>query len=80
MKKKFAAANTTHDGHLTLAQAKAAKMRLVVDHFAEIDTQNLGYVTETEIEAWRLDDMAHHMEAMAKTMEQKAATLRAAQN
>jgi len=77
---KFAAANTTHDGHLTLAQAKAANMRPVVDHFAAIDTQNLGYVTEKEVEAWHLDDMAHHMEAMAKNMEQQAATLRAAQN
>jgi hypothetical protein len=77
---KFAAANTTHDGHLTLAQAQAAKMRPIVDHFAEIDSQKLGYVTVNEVEAWRLDDMARHMEAMAKTMEQKAATLRAAQN
>jgi hypothetical protein len=79
-KAKFDAANTTHDGHLTLAQAKAANMRPVVDHFGEIDWQNHGYVTVGEVEAWRLDDMAHHMEDMAKTLEQQAATLRAQQN
>jgi hypothetical protein len=69
-KAKFDAANTTHDGHLTLAQAQAAGMKPLVTHFAEIDTQKRGYVTFNELQAWRMDDMAKHLE-------QKAATLRA---
>lgn len=67
---KFYAANTTHDGHLTLAQATAAQMKPIVDHFTQIDTKNCGYVTFYDIQAWRLD-------MMAKRMEQKADQLRA---
>jgi len=67
---KFYAANTTHDGHLTLAQAQAAGLKPVADHFSEIDTAKRGYVTFYDIQAWHLDDMAKHME-------QQAAALRA---
>ncbi len=67
---KFYAANTTHDGHLTLAQAKAAGLRPVAEHFAEIDVKQRGYVTFYDIEAWHMDDMAKHLE-------QRAAALRA---
>lgn len=67
---KFYAANTTHDGHLTLAQAKAAGLQPVVDHFTDIDVAKHGYVTFYDIQAWHLDDMAKHLEA-------KAAALRA---
>jgi hypothetical protein len=67
---KFYAANTTHDGHLTLAQAKAAGFQPVVDHFTDIDVAKHGYVTFYDIQAWHLDDMAKHLEA-------KAAALRA---
>jgi len=67
---KFAAANTTHDGHLTLAQAQAAGLHMVVDHFSDIDMSHRGYVTMNDIAAWRMDDMAKHLE-------QKAAELRA---
>lgn len=49
---RFAAANTTGDGHLTLAQAQAAGMHFIVKHFAEIDTANAGYVTMPEIRVW----------------------------
>lgn len=49
---RFEAANTTHDGHLTLAQAQAAGMRGIVKHFSEIDTSNAGYVTLPEIRSW----------------------------
>ncbi len=70
MHDRFNAANTTHDGHLTLAQAQAAGLRPVVDHFGEIDTAHRGYVTFNELQAWHLDDMAKHME-------QRAAQLRA---
>jgi len=62
---KFYAANTTHDDKLTLAQAKAADMRPIVDHFADIDTAHRGYVTFNDVEAWHLEDMAKHLEKRA---------------
>ncbi len=65
MHDRFNAANTTHDGHLTLAQAKAANLKPVVDHFADIDTAQRGYVTFNQVEAWHLDDMAKHLEKRA---------------
>ncbi len=67
----FYDANTTHDGHLTLAQAKAAGMKPVVDHFSEIDVAHRGYVTFNDIEAWRLDDMAKHLQAKADALRAK---------
>ena len=62
---KFYAANTTHDGHLTLAQAKTAGMTPIVDHFSDIDVKKRGYVTFYDIAAWHMDDMAKRMEARA---------------
>jgi hypothetical protein len=47
--RRFAKANTTHDGHLTLAQARTAKWSQVVKHFSQIDTDNKGFVTEQDI-------------------------------
>jgi mRNA-degrading endonuclease toxin of MazEF toxin-antitoxin module len=47
--KRFASANTTHDGHLTLEQAKAAKWTQVVRHYGKLDASKKGYVTEDEI-------------------------------
>ena len=67
---KFYAANTTHDGHLTMAQAKAAGLTVVADNFDAIDVKKRGYVTFYDIMAWRLDDMA-------KRLEQRADQLRA---
>jgi hypothetical protein len=67
---KFDAANTTHDGHLTLAQAKAANLIPVETNFTAIDTKNRGYVTFNDILAWRMDQRA-------QKLEQNAATLRA---
>ena len=58
---KFDAANTTHDGHLTLAQAQAAGMKRIVKNFAQIDTGNKGYVTLSDIQAWH---QAHHQGGM----------------
>lgn len=49
--KRFAGANVTHDGHLTLEQAKSAKWKMVVKNFAAIDSNNKGYVTEQDIRA-----------------------------
>jgi hypothetical protein len=58
---RFVAANTTHDGHLTLAQAQAAGLRVVVRHFSEIDTTKKGYVTIDDIIAWRkARHLKHH--------------------
>ncbi len=71
MHDRFNAANTTHDGRLTLAQATAAGLKPVVKHFAEIDTAKRGYVTFNEVQAW-------HMDEMAKRLEKKAAELRTA--
>jgi hypothetical protein len=68
---KFYAANTTHDGHLTLAQAKSADLKPVVDHFSEIDTKHRGYVTFYDIQAWHMDDMAKHLEKKANELRLK---------
>ena len=67
----FYAANTTHDGHLTLAQAKAANYQPVADNFAAIDVSKRGYVTFYDIEAWRLDDFAKRIEAKADELRAK---------
>lgn len=64
----FYAANTSHDGHLTLAQAKVADFKLVVDHFNEIDVAKRGYVTFYDIQAWRLDQFARHLEKQADSL------------
>ena len=62
---KFYAANTTHDGHLTLAQAKAGGLKEVASHFPQIDTAKRGYVTYYDIVAWRLDNMATRLQERA---------------
>jgi hypothetical protein len=48
---RFANANTTHDGKLTREQA-ASGMPMVAQHFDEIDTQKMGFVTLPQIEAF----------------------------
>jgi hypothetical protein len=48
----FQEANATHDGRLTLDQAKAG-YKSIVRHFQEIDTNGKGFVTENDIRAWR---------------------------
>ncbi len=68
---QFYAANTTHDGHLTLAQAKTAGFQPVVDHFTDIDVAKHGFVTFYDIQAWQLDDMAKHLEARAAELRAK---------
>jgi hypothetical protein len=47
---RFDAANTTHDGRLTLEQAKAGHMPMVVRNFSAIDTDHKGYVTKQDIQ------------------------------
>ena len=55
---RFEEANTSHDGHLTEAQAKSAHLRGVATHFAEIDKSHRGYVTFDEILTWRAERKA----------------------
>ncbi len=50
---RFAAANVTGDGRLTLAQARAGHMPAIARHFTEIDTAGRGYVTLADIRAYR---------------------------
>ena len=59
MDERFAKANTTHDGHLTLAQAKAG-YPTVARHFTEIDATKKGYVTESDIKGWERAQRDHH--------------------
>jgi Ca2+-binding EF-hand superfamily protein len=47
---RFAAADTNHDGQLTLAEAEAGMPR-VAANFNKIDADNSGTVTVAEIEA-----------------------------
>ena len=52
MQEHFDAANTTHDGHLTLEQAKEGFPSVARD-FDAIDTTHKGYVTVDDIKAHR---------------------------
>lgn len=56
---RFAAANTTHDGKLTLAQAQTGMPR-VAQYFDQIDTQKQGYVTLTQIEQFMAEHAGSH--------------------
>ena len=49
---RFSAANTTGDGRLTLAQARAGHMPGIVKNFSQIDRAGKGYVTMEEIGAY----------------------------
>ncbi len=51
---RFEAANTTHDGRLTLDQAQAANMHGVAQHFTEMDADKKGYITLQDVRAWHL--------------------------
>lgn len=52
LNQRFAAANTTNDGHLTRDQADAAKWTYVSRHFDTIDKDHKGYVTIDDIRAY----------------------------
>lgn len=45
----FDSANTTHDGHLTLDQAKTAHWTAVVRRFDKMDSDHKGFVTPQDI-------------------------------
>jgi hypothetical protein len=59
MTQQFEQANTTHDGHLTLEQAKAG-YKSVARHFAAIDVDKKGYVTEEDIHAYNKTQRTLH--------------------
>ena len=63
MTERFAAANTTHDGKLTLEQARAGRLRAVVRDFDQIDPTHRGYVTLDEIKAHQSAQRAAHRAA-----------------
>jgi len=54
---RFAQANTTRDGHLTLGQAEAG-YRTIARHFTEIDTGKKGYVTVEDVNNWHKQQRA----------------------
>ena len=51
-KQRFEEANTSHDGKLTLEQARTAKMTRVAKNFEAIDAGHKGYVTLAEVKAY----------------------------
>lgn len=51
LEQKFDAANTNHDGKLTLAEAQAGMPR-IAQHFDDIDTHHQGYITLDQIKAF----------------------------
>ncbi len=61
----FAAANTTHDGHLTLRQAELADWPRVAKHFNEIDTDNKGWITAEQIHAFNRSHHKHRKDGTA---------------
>ncbi len=64
---RFADANTTHDGKLTLEQARAGRMRAVVRDFDQIDKTKRGYVTLDDIKSHQADQRAARRAARATT-------------
>ena len=58
MAERFSAANTSHDGKLTLEQARAGHLRAVVRDFSMIDKSKKGYVTMDEIKAHQSEQRA----------------------
>jgi hypothetical protein len=65
MTQRFEQANTTHDGHLTLDQARAG-YKSVARHFAAIDQDKKGYITEDDIRSYYKTQRAlHHQSASA---------------
>ena len=63
----FQAANLTHDGKLTLAQAGQDGWRRVVLHFDEIDSGHAGYVTAPQIHAYNASHRHRSRTASAAT-------------
>jgi Ca2+-binding EF-hand superfamily protein len=62
---RFNAANTSHDGRLTLQQVQSANMSWVAKHFAAIDTQHKGYITVQGVRAYRQQRRSNQPEPAA---------------
>ena len=58
----FATANTAHDGHLTIEQARTGYQSLF-KHFAEIDVGGKGFVTVDDVKNWHKQQRAQHQPA-----------------
>ena len=61
----FSAANTTHDGHLTKAQAEQSDWTRVSKHFDEIDTDHKGWISVDQIHAFNKAHRKHRKDATA---------------
>ena len=70
-KEHFTKANVAHDGHLTLQEAKDGYPP-VAKHFAEIDADHKGYVTENDLKAWHIKRRAAHRHSKHSTDHAKA--------
>jgi Ca2+-binding EF-hand superfamily protein len=64
MEQRFEKANVTHDGHLTMDQAKTG-YKSVAKHFSAIDKDKKGYVTEDDIHAYYKAQRALHHQSSA---------------
>jgi hypothetical protein len=62
MQQRFEQANVTHDGHLTLDQAKTG-YKSVARHFDAIDQDKKGYITEDDIRAYYKTQRTLHHQA-----------------
>lgn len=67
MQQHFDTANTTHDGHLTRAQAEAANWGYVTKHFDVMDTTHKGFVTVADVHAYGVAAHAARMQRKAAT-------------
>ncbi len=61
----FSAANSTHDGHLTKAQAEQSDWTRVVKHFDEIDADHKGWISVDQIHAFNKAHRKHRQDAAA---------------
>ncbi len=77
MQQRFDAANTTHDGHLTRAQATAANWGYVTKHFDVMDSTKKGYVTVADIHAFGSATRAARMQKKAVTPASSSAPMSA---
>jgi hypothetical protein len=60
MDQRFQQANVTHDGHLTEEQAQTG-YKSITRHFAAIDKDKKGYITEYDIRAYnKMQRTLHH--------------------
>lgn len=64
LQQHFDAANTSHDGKLTRAQATAANWGYVTKHFDVMDSTHKGYVTAADVHAYGV--AAHAARAQRK--------------